>query len=71
MWRDLSFGRRIWTKALKIGLKQLFEGQEAASSAIGLQSAGILLCPVPEMQLMSYFSNIPQLARPGGSKEAR
>lgn len=23
MWRDLSFGRRIWTKALEIGLKQI------------------------------------------------
>lgn len=53
-----------WDKGTESRFKpdMLFESQEAASSATGLQSAESLLWPVPEMQLMNYFSNIPKLA---------
>lgn len=71
MQRHPTFSRKIWAKTLKGSLKQLFESQEATSSAIGLQSAAGLLWPVPETQLRSYLSNIPKLTCPNQSKETR
>lgn len=48
---------------------KLFESYKAASSATGLQAAESLLCPVPQMQLRNYLSNISKVACPYGSKE--